>query len=409
MKRHYAAAFWCCLGLSPLATAQSTAPVTEDPASVNPAIAEIAAAPDASATESPASAALAPINPIALESQALLVGDVLARLQARLQPGACALGGEAQDWRKRYAHNPRVFGQHVLSILPLLEFVLAETERRDLPGEFALIPIIESWYRPAAIGAGGPAGMWQMIASTARNHGVRIRAGYDGRLSPIESTHAALAYLDALQQRFGGWQPTVMAYNAGEFRLLGAMQRAGSDTVAAERGLPRGLSPITYHYVHKLQALSCLLGEAQAQGLQLPLQQRLTRLQAVEVETGIATLQRVASAVGAEATRVRELNPGFRQGRIADDAPRLVLVPLAAPVSAVASAAPTPVAHADIAKPAASDTSEAEPLRTHRVDRGETLWAIARRYGISIDALRQLNRLDLGQALRVGQRLLLPR
>jgi membrane-bound lytic murein transglycosylase D len=209
----------------------------EDPANASPA-AGIESMPVAATAESPVSPAIAPNPSIALETDELLVGDVLTRLQARLQPGACALGGEAQDWRKRYAHNPPVFGQHVLSILPLLEFVLAEAERRDLPGEFVLIPIIESWYRPAALGTGGPAGMWQMIASTARNHGVRIRAGYDGRLSPIESTHAALAYLGALQQRFGGWQATVMAYNAGEFRLLGAMQRAGSATVAAERRSP---------------------------------------------------------------------------------------------------------------------------------------------------------------------------
>ncbi len=365
--------------------------------------------PVAATAESPVSPAIAPNPSIALETDELLVGDVLTRLQARLQPGACALGGEAQDWRKRYAHNPPVFGQHVLSILPLLEFVLAEAERRDLPGEFVLIPIIESWYRPAALGTGGPAGMWQMIASTARNHGVRIRAGYDGRLSPIESTHAALAYLGALQQRFGGWQATVMAYNAGEFRLLGAMQRAGSATVAAERGLPRGLSPNTNHYVHKLQALSCLLGEAQAQGLQLPLQQRLTRLRAVEVETGIASLQRVATAVGAEAASVRELNPSFRHGRIAEDAPRLVLVPLAASVTTQAATAPAPDAPTKVDDPAASEATAAEPARTHRVDRGDTLWAIARRYGISIDALRQLNGLGVRQALRVGQRLLLPR
>ena len=104
--------------------------------------------------------------------------------------------------------------------------------------------------------------MWQMISSTARNHGVHIQPGYDGRLSPVESTRAALSYLKTLQGMFGDWQAIVMAYNAGEGRILNAFRRARSRQVSAAQRKPHGLSNITYDYVAKLQALSCLVAAA---------------------------------------------------------------------------------------------------------------------------------------------------
>ena len=126
-------------------------------------------------------------------------------------------------------------------ILPLMAYVLEEVERKKLPGEFALLPIVESWYRPAAIGPGGPAGMWQMISSTARNHGIRIQSGYDGRLSPVESTDAALSYLQTLDGLFDGeWRAMAMAYNAGEYRIIRAFRASGDRRVSGESQLPRG-------------------------------------------------------------------------------------------------------------------------------------------------------------------------
>ena len=109
-----------------------------------------------------------------------------------------------------------------------------------------------------------------MISSTSRNHGINIRTGYDGRLSPVESTRAALSYLKTLQGMFGQWQATVMAYNAGEGRLMRAFQRSSNRDVSAAGRKPHGLSNITYDYVAKLQALSCLVSEPAKSGLELP-------------------------------------------------------------------------------------------------------------------------------------------
>ena len=132
-------------------------------------------------------------------------------MSARFSSPVCVKGQHNRSWRKRYAGYPDSFARHLEEILPLMAYVVEEVERRDLPGEFALLPIVESWYRPAAIGPGGPAGMWQMISSTARNHGIRIQSGYDGRLSPVESTDAALSYLQTLDAMFDGeWRAMAM-------------------------------------------------------------------------------------------------------------------------------------------------------------------------------------------------------
>ena len=140
--------------------------------------------------------------------------EVFDRLRARLRAPACVDSARARQWQDRYARHPSVFTRKLASVLPLLDFVVAETERSGLPGEFVFIPLVESWYEPGAIGRNGPTGMWQMIGSTARNHGVGMRNGYDGRLSPVDSTRAALSYLKALDDMFDGdWQATVMAYN----------------------------------------------------------------------------------------------------------------------------------------------------------------------------------------------------
>src|SRR5690606_12857027 len=100
------------------------------------------------------------------------------------------------------------------------------------------------------------------IALTARNHKVPVRAGYDGRLSPVDSTEAAVRYLRTLHGMFAGdWRLAVMAYNAGEYRVLGALRNAGQRPAAADPGaLP--MPKITQAYVRKLQALSCILAEA---------------------------------------------------------------------------------------------------------------------------------------------------
>ncbi|MBW8312032.1 MAG: transglycosylase SLT domain-containing protein [Rhizobium sp.] len=323
--------------------------------------------------------------------------EVFDHLASRFSAPVCVKGQHNQAWRRRYAGYPAGFARNMEKVLPLMAYVATELERRELPAEFALIPIVESWYRPEAIGPGGPAGMWQMIASTARGHGIRIQPGYDGRLSPVEATEAALDHLDMLSDHFDGeWRAMAMAYNAGEYRILRALKASGDRRVSGESQLPRGLSRTTYDYVAKLHALACLLARPERHGLVLPREATFVPLARFELPAGAGSLDQAALSLGTDGATLRRLNPAYRQGRVAAGVPRTVLAP-ATPVALLARESAPTAANAPAAGATASETRE------HRVRRGDTLSRIARQYGVDLRQLYRLNRLNGRSILQPGQ------
>lgn len=337
-----------------------------------------------------------PAGPVAPVPDPIDTGaEVIDRMTARFSAPICVKGQQNRHWRKRYAGYPESFARQIEQILPLMGYVVEEVERKGLPGEFALLPIVESWYRPDAIGPGGPAGMWQMIASTARNHGIRIQPGYDGRLSPIESTDAALSYLVALDGMFDGeWRAMAMGYNAGEYRIIRAFRSSGDRRVSGESHLPRGLSRTTYDYVAKLHALACLFEKPERHGLVLPREARFVPLVRMTLPDGVQSLDQAAVRMGTDASQLRRLNPGYRQGRVVAGAPRDVLAPATALASLMAAGAnpestPAPPA------PAADSTYTVRP--------GDTLSRIAARHGIPLARLFSINGLNGKSVLRPGQ------
>jgi membrane-bound lytic murein transglycosylase D len=328
-------------------------------------------------------------------------GELFERLAASFSPPVCVRGEHNRLWRQRYAGSPDGFERQLQQALPLLGYVVETVEARGLPGEFALIPIIESGYRPEAVGPGGPTGLWQMIASTARNHGVQVGRDYDGRLSPVDSTTAALDYLAVLHAEFGDWRATAMAYNAGEGRIRRAFARDGSQRVSGERRLPAGLSGITYAYVAKLHALACLIAEPARHGLTLPTETFIP-LDVRRAPASTTRLDAAARAWGTTATELARWNPAYRQGIAASGAPRQLLVPASAVSVAITSPATT-----DSATPGDGEPAKAESLQ-HVVRSGDTLWQIARRYNTSVRAIAAENGLDARRPLRIGRRLTIP-
>lgn len=323
--------------------------------------------------------------------------EVFDRMSARFSAPICVKGQHNRAWRKRYAGYPASFARHIEEILPLMAYVVEEIERKDLPGEFALLPIVESWYRPAAIGPGGPAGMWQMISSTARNHDIRIQSGYDGRLSPVESTEAALSYLQTLSGMFDGeWRAMSMGYNAGEYRIVRAFRSSNNRRVSGESHLPRGLSRTTYDYVAKMHALACLIAKPERHGLVLPREARFVPLARRTLPDGVQSLDQAAVRMGVDAARLRELNPAYRQGRVVAGAPRDVLVPVTALASLTAASN-----EATVSDDPGTDTES----RVHRIERGDTLSRLAAKYGVGLGQLFRLNGLNGKSVLRVGQQI----
>ncbi len=309
----------------------------------------------------------------------------------------CSGGGTR--WQRHFAHAPARLADPGSDVLPLFGHVVDALREAHLPTEYALIPFVESGYAPGARSPSGPAGLWQFIAQTARHQGVRMAKGYDGRLSPAESTRAAVQYLRKLNGMLGGnWRLTAMAYNAGESRVLQALRRSGAPALEASPGALDGLSPITYAYVDKLHALACVLTRAgeDAEWLQ-QLERPVLALEPRPLE-GAGSLEAWAAGNGQDAAILRRLKPAL--GQRWAGAP-LALVPAITPPQPVALAAVRAVA----AEPSVVDADTTSASRLHTVRQGESAWSIARRYGVAVRRLLEVNGLSAQSVLRPGMQL----
>ena len=377
-----------------VATRESMAPEPGPSAGAN-------SAPERDAASAPSSPALESAVPPRIADGATL----FRRMAEGFEGPVCVRGEHNRRWRQRYAAHPRAMEDKLRRALPLMAWVVEQIERRELPMHFALIPIVESGYRPDARGPGGPTGLWQMISSTARNHGVQVGGGYDGRLSPVDSTAAALDYLATLHAEFGDWRATAMAYNAGEGRLRRAFARAGERRVSGERRLPPGLSEITYAYIAKLHALACLIAEPGRHGLSLP-SNAFAPLDVTEAPPGLRNLDAVARRWSLDPATLRALNPSHRNGIAARGAPRRLLHPRLEDHNAFAATAHTAT---DGSEAGASErTRTTATAREHMVRRGDTLWELARRYGTTVRAIASANGLRADRPLRLGTVLRIP-
>jgi len=335
--------------------------------------------------------------------------EIYQRFREGLAEPACPPDASSR-WRAHFSDAPARLASPASDVLPLFGYVVDRLRESHLPTEFALIPFVESGFRPGARSAQGPAGLWQFIALTARNHKVPVQAGYDGRLSPVDSTEAAVRYLKTLHGMFAGdWRLAAMAYNAGEYRLLGALRRAGQRPAAADpASLP--MPAVTHAYVRKLHALACLLGEAEErEGWLQALDRPVPVLTMAEVPTAIRSLDALARRHGADPVQLRRLNPVFADGRLARPGGRArVLLPAAPAASLLAAHPPAPapvprLAEDDFSDAMADASAHVEAMpRHHVVVRGDSPWRIANRYDVRLDELLERNGLDAGAVLRPG-------
>ncbi|WP_115512374.1 MULTISPECIES: lytic transglycosylase domain-containing protein [Xanthomonas] len=333
-------------------------------------------------------------------------------LEGRADPG-CDSEHSDTRWEQHFSRAPARLADDDQDVLPLFGYVVDELRAADMPTEFALIPFVESGYRPGARNGSGPAGLWQFIATTARNHHVPVGAQYDGRLSAVDSTTAAVRYLKTLYGMFGGdWRLALMAYNAGEYRVLQAMRSAGMNAQNARPSELPGMSKVTYDYVEKLHALACVLDHAQQQGTLLTSLDRPVPVLTEHALPAGTSLNTWAGQRAIEPQLLARLNPAVAGARAAPKGVH-VLAPVAAaqPGSSGAVVALTSVnMDADtagrstaVATITPTKASRSSPARTtHTVRNGESAWAIARRYGITVATLLASNGLDKQAVLKPG-------
>ncbi|WP_045726943.1 lytic transglycosylase domain-containing protein [Xanthomonas sp. GPE 39] len=344
--------------------------------------------------------------------------DILARFRDGLADAHCDASTSDSRAQQQFAHAPARLANADEDVLPLFGYVIDELRAVNLPTEFALIPFVESGYRPAARSRrNGPAGLWQFIPATARRHDVAVESSYDGRLSAVESTRAALRYLQTLHGMFGGdWRLTLMAYNGGESRVLQSVRHAGMNVHGTHPDKLPGMASITYAYVEKLHALACVLEQAQTHAEWMAsLDRDVPILQAQTLPAGMA-LDDWARQQTLPSNQLARLNPALDTRRHNKRA-LPVLAPLGMSSGSALAQRGTPTSQdtaTAIAASANSTTTSASAMptpgprpsrprqHTHTVRDGDTAWSIAKRYGITVQALLTQNGLSAGSLLRPG-------
>ena len=339
--------------------------------------------------------------------------EIHQRFRANLAEPGCS--NADPRWKQHYARAPRRMASHDDELMAVFGYVVDEFIKAGLPTEYALVPFIESRYNPSAKSAAGPAGLWQFIAITARNQGVVMRDGYDGRYSVVESTRAAVRYFKILHSMFGGnWRVAVMGYNAGEYRVIGAIKRSGQTQRSADAAKIQGVPAITRAYVDKLHAISCLIEEAEdRQGWLEAIDRPIPVLNAEQLDVEHPSLNHLAEARALDAKLLARLNPALTNSRLRSgaSAPKVLLPAGPASTAAATStstdrrppAAPNVIAAGSAAAALGKRNDQrSERGNSHTVQAGDSLWLIARRHGLSTAQLMRLNQLKPGSTLRPG-------
>lgn len=201
------------------------------------------------------------------ESTAVSVWD---RLRRRFALGGCTYSDAVVREAQRYTRSPQRFSASWQEAMPALLLVLKNIERRDLPGEFALMPYLESGYRALPAKGKGPAGIWQLMSRTAIDQGLRVSRDYDQRLDLLASTDVTMGLIERYDREFSDWRLADMAFNAGEYRVKRALGNISPATLDAQRLAKLKLAATTHQHLIRLLALSCIVAEPERFAVELP-------------------------------------------------------------------------------------------------------------------------------------------
>ena len=216
-----------------------------------------------------------------------------------------------RNFEKWYSSRPEYVERMLTRSEKYLFYVVGEVEKRNMPMEIALLPMIESAYNPIATSRQKAAGMWQFIPSTGKIYGLEQNWWVDNRRTVMEATNAALNYLEKLHKEFGTWELALASYNAGEGRVGRAIKRNKRNkkpTGYYSLRLPRE----TKNYVPKLFAIKNIISNPRKYGLNLPKIKNQPYFEVVKVNKNIDT-QLIARLAEISIEEFRLLNPQHKR------------------------------------------------------------------------------------------------
>ena len=295
-------------------------------------------------------------------------------------------------YEKWYGRHPDYVDRMTDRSRRYLHYIIDEVERRGMPTEIALLPMVESAFNPGAYSVSSASGIWQFIPSTGKVFGMEQNWWYDGRRDVINATNGALDYLQKLHGMFGDWELALAAYNCGE----GAVKRAqtrnrkrGRSTNYSSLRLPRE----TRDYVPKLIAIKHIIANPEKFSLSLPYIKDEPYFVAVAT-TGHMDVKLAAELADISEEEFIALNPAHNRPVILQDNTDLILLPIKSMETFQANL-----------------ESYDKPLvswQPYQPKKGERFDKLAPRFGMSVENLKRVNGIFRRGNISTGQTLLVP-
>lgn len=315
--------------------------------------------------------------------QRVRVGFAMPELDSELVARHEAWYAARPDYVKRMVERGQRYMYHIVE----------EVEKRGMPTEIALLPMIESAFNPKAYSRSHASGIWQFIPSTGKDFGLKQNWWYDGRRDVMKATNAALDYLQRLHRMFGSWELALAAYNWGEGSVMRAIARneaAGEPTDYLSLRMPDE----TRNYVPKLLAVKNIIMQPAAYGIALgpiPNQPYFAKVK-LDKHIDVALAAKLAGMSFDEFTA---LNPAYNRPVINTEQSRSILLP---------------VERIDLFKENLANYDK--PLvswQAYQARKGEKLDKIAKRFAIPVATLRATNTVKGPNRLTSPMTLLVPR
>lgn len=275
---------------------------------------------------------------------------------------------------------------------PYIYHIVTELKKRKLPGEIALIPMIESAYDPFAYSGAGAAGLWQLMPGTGTGLGLKQDWWYDGRRSVRPATDAALNYLAYLNKLFNGdWLLAFAAYDSGEGTIARLIKRSHQRRNIRFWSLP--VPRETKAYIPRLLALAAIIQNPQRYHVSLPDIPHMPYFEEVNIGSQI-DLNHAAKLAGISYKELIQLNPGYNRWTTAPYRPYKLLIPINKVHHFTQNLANLP-------------EKDRVNWTRHTVTVGDSLARIAQKYHTTVKLIKELNQLKTN-AVRSGQLLLVP-
>ncbi len=315
----------------------------------------------------------------------------------RIRSGfALKLSPESRAIRKietPYTRQPKTLNRIIERSERYLYHIVEELDRRGMPMEIALIPVIESSYDPLIKSNSHSTGLWQFIPETGKSLGLEQNVWHDDRRDVIASTRAALDYLQYLHKRFDNWKLAIAAYNIGE----------GAVSKALSRNIHKGRSSSFYdlnlpieakHYVYKILAIKDIVANSRKYGVRLRQVPNRPYFDTIEIHEHI-DISLVARLANISEVEFTALNPAYNRYVIKVlNAPRTLLLPK------------------DKKEIFLTNLETFQDPRVswqiYHVKKGENINEIARQYRTTVKQLQAINGIARNKNLTLGQKILVP-